>query len=183
MLFRSMDDINLYVSMIKEPKIGRNIGARAPKGLLLAGEPGTGKTLIAKAMACEAGVPFISISGSEFAELFKGVGAKRVRQVFKIARRHTPCIVFFDEIDAMGGSRSSIKSDSEDVQIINQLLKEMDGFTPTEGIFVLAATNCPDKLDRALKRSGRFDRQIIVNPPRDWKVRSEEHTSELQSPS
>ncbi|MCI8447093.1 MAG: AAA family ATPase [Eubacterium sp.] len=168
-----MDDINLYVSMIKEPKIGRKIGARAPKGLLLAGEPGTGKTLIAKAMACEAGVPFISISGSEFAELFKGVGAKRVRQVFKIARRHTPCIVFFDEIDAMGGSRSSIKADSEDVQIINQLLKEMDGFTPTEGIFVLAATNCPDKLDRALKRSGRFDRQIIVNPPRDWKVRKQ----------
>lgn len=168
-----MDDILLYVSMIKEPKIGKKIGAKVPKGLLLAGEPGTGKTLIAKAMACEAGVPFISISGSEFAELFKGVGAKRVRQVFKIARRHTPCIVFFDEIDAMGGSRNSVKADTEDVQIINQLLKEMDGFTPTEGVFVLAATNCPDKLDRALIRSGRFDRQIIVNPPRDWKVRKQ----------
>lgn len=168
-----MDDINLYVSMIKQPKIGEKIGAKVPKGLLLVGEPGTGKTLIAKAMACEAGVPFISISGSEFAELFKGVGAKRVRQVFKIARRHTPCIVFFDEIDAMGASRSNARADTEDVQILNQLLKEMDGFTPTEGIFVLAATNCPDKLDSALKRSGRFDRQIIVNPPRDWKVRKQ----------
>lgn len=168
-----LDDISLYVSMIKNPDIGKDIGARLPKGLLLAGAPGTGKTLIAKAIAGEAGVPFISMSGAEFTELYKGVGAKRVRQVFKIARKNAPCILFIDEIDAIGSARDSKTSDSEDTQTINQLLKEMDGFTSLEGVFLLAATNCPDKLDAALKRSGRFDRQINVNPPREWKLRKE----------
>lgn len=168
-----MDDISLYVSMIKNPHIGETIGAKLPKGVLLTGEPGTGKTLIAKAIAGEAGVPFISVSGSEFAELYKGVGARRVRKVFKIARKHAPCVVFIDEIDAIGGKRTGHKTDSEDTQIINQLLKEMDGFKALEGVFVLAATNCPDNLDDALKRSGRFDRQVNIMPPRGWKVRKQ----------
>lgn len=166
-----VEDISLYVSLIRNPKMGKEIGARSPKGLLLAGAPGTGKTLIAKAIAGEANVPFISVSGSEFVELYKGVGARRVRQVFKIARKHAPCILFIDEIDAIGLDRNSDDSDSEDTQTINQLLKEMDGFAKLEGVFVLAATNCPDKLDSALKRAGRFDRQVNVNPPGDWKIR------------
>ena len=168
-----MNDISLYVSMIKNPHIGDEIGAKLPKGVLLTGDPGTGKTLIAKAIAGEADVPFISVSGSEFAELYKGVGAKRVRKVFKIARKNAPCVVFIDEIDAIGGKRTGHKTDSEDTQIINQLLKEMDGFKTLEGVFVLAATNCPDNLDDALKRSGRFDRQVNIMPPRDWKVRKQ----------
>lgn len=167
-----MDDISLYVSMIKKPDIGDEIGAKMPKGVLLAGDPGTGKTLIAKAIAGEAEVPFISVSGSEFVELYKGVGAKRVRKVFSIARRNAPCVVFIDEIDAIGGKRDD-SADSEDTQTINQLLKEMDGFDDLEGVFVLAATNCPDNLDDALRRSGRFDRQVNIMPPRDWQVRKQ----------
>lgn len=168
-----MDDISLYVSMIKDPHIGDKIGAKLPKGVLLTGDPGTGKTLIAKAIAGEADVPFISVSGSEFQELYKGVGAKRVRNVFKIARKNAPCVIFIDEIDAIGGKRDSDNGDSEDVQTLNQLLKEMDGFKDREGVFVLAATNCPENLDEALKRSGRFDRQVNVMPPRDWRVRKQ----------
>lgn len=168
-----MDDISLYVSMIKDPHIGDEIGAKLPRGVLLTGDPGTGKTLIAKAIAGEADVPFISVSGSEFQELYKGVGAKRVRKVFKIARKNAPCVIFIDEIDAIGGKRDSHNLDSEDVQTINQLLKEMDGFKGREGIFVLAATNCPENLDAALKRSGRFDRQVNVMPPKDWRVRKQ----------
>lgn len=167
-----MDDISLYVSMIKNPNIGKEIGAKMPKGVLLSGDPGTGKTLIAKAIAGEADVPFISVSGSEFAEMYKGVGARRVRKVFKIARKNAPCVVFIDEIDAIGGKRDDY-SDSEDTQTINQLLKEMDGFEDLDGVFVLAATNCPDNLDDAIKRSGRFDRQVNILPPRDWRVRKQ----------
>lgn len=168
-----LEDISIYVSLIKNPSMGEEIGAKTPKGLLLAGAPGTGKTLIAKAIAGEADVPFISVSGSEFTELYKGVGARRVRQLFKIARKNAPCILFIDEIDAIGADRMSDDFDSEDTQTINQLLKEMDGFSSLEGVFVLAATNCPEKLDGALKRAGRFDRQVNVNPPRDWKLRKQ----------
>lgn len=168
-----MDDVSFYVSLIKNPKLGEEIGAKVPKGILLTGQPGTGKTLIAKAIAGEAGVPFISIAGSEFQELYKGVGAKRVREVFKIARKNAPCIVFIDEIDAIGSDRNDEGYDSEDTQTINQLLKEMDGFSGLDNVFILAATNFPDKLDVALKRSGRFDRQITVNAPRTWKIRKQ----------
>ncbi|MDO5156462.1 MAG: AAA family ATPase [Eubacteriales bacterium] len=168
-----IDDLTLYVSMIKNHDYGVEIGAKLPKGMLLTGQPGTGKTMIAKAIAGEADVPFISMSGSEFQELYKGVGAKRVREMFKIARKNAPCVIFIDEIDAIGGDRTSRKSDSEDRQTINQLLKEMDGFTVTENIFVLAATNCPENLDPALKRAGRFDREVCVNPPRNWEVRKQ----------
>lgn len=168
-----LDDIQLYVELIKNPNLGKEMGVKTPKGLLLTGPPGTGKTLIAKAIAGEANVPFVSMSGSDFKEMFVGVGAKRVRDLFKIARDHAPCIVFIDEIDSIGAKRDGIHGSSEDDQTINALLKEMDGFTEREGIFVLAATNHPDKLDSALKRAGRFDRQIAINPPRDWTVRKQ----------
>ena len=168
-----LEDIKFIVELIKNPKIGKRIGAKTPKGILMTGDPGTGKTLIAKAIAGEAGVPFISMSGSDFKELYVGLGAKRVRDMFKIAREHAPCIIFIDEIDAIGAKRSGFQTNSEDNQTINALLKEMDGFSGREGIFILAATNHPEKLDSALKRAGRFDRQIAVNPPRDWKVRKQ----------
>lgn len=166
-----LDDIQLYVELIKNPKLGEDMGVKTPRGLLLTGPPGTGKTLIAKAIAGEACVPFVSMSGSDFKEMFVGVGAKRVRDLFKIARENAPCIIFIDEIDSVGAKRDGLRGSSEDDQTINALLKEMDGFTGREGIFVLAATNHPDKLDSALKRAGRFDRQIAINPPRDWKIR------------
>lgn len=168
-----LEDIQFIAKLIREPDISKEIGAKVPKGVLLTGAPGTGKTLIAKAIAGEAGVPFVSLSGSDFKELYVGMGAKRVRELFKIARKNAPCIVFIDEIDSVGAKRDSNKSNSEDDQTINALLKEMDGFTGREGIFILAATNHPDHLDSALIRAGRFDRQIAINPPRDWHVRKE----------
>lgn len=166
-----IEDIKFIAKLIKNPSMSDDIGAKVPKGVLLTGAPGTGKTLIAKAIAGEAGVPFVSMSGSDFKELYVGMGAKRVRELFKIARKNSPCIVFIDEIDSVGAKRDSNKSNSEDDQTINALLKEMDGFTGREGIFILAATNHPDHLDSALVRSGRFDRKITINPPRDWQVR------------
>lgn len=168
-----LEDIQLYVELIKNPDVGKEMGVKTPKGLLLTGPPGTGKTLIAKAIAGEAEVPFVSMSGSDFKEMFVGLGAKRVRDLFKLAREHAPCIVFIDEIDSVGAKRDGVKGSSEDDQTINALLKEMDGFSSREGIFVLAATNHPEKLDSALKRAGRFDRQIQINPPKDWKVRKQ----------
>ena len=168
-----LEDIQFIAKLIREPKTDEDINAKIPKGVLLTGAPGTGKTLIAKAIAGEAGVPFVSMSGSDFKELYVGMGAKRVRELFKIARENSPCIVFIDEIDAVGAKRDSRNSNSEDDQTINALLKEMDGFTGREGVFILAATNHPDHLDRALVRAGRFDRQIAINPPRDWHVRKE----------
>ena len=155
------------VDFLKNPKRFTNVGARIPKGVLLVGPPGTGKTLMAKAVAGEAGVPFMSISGSDFVEMFVGVGASRVRDLFEQAKRHAPCIVFIDEIDAVGRRRGAGLGGGHDEreQTLNQLLVEMDGFAPNEGVIVLAATNRKDILDPALLRPGRFDRQISVGLP------------------
>ena len=154
------------VDFLKKPKKFKEMGARIPRGVLLCGNPGTGKTLIAKAIAGEADVPFISMSGSEFIEMFAGLGASRVRKLFEKARKIAPCIVFIDEIDAIGSRRtSSSGAESENNQTLNQLLVEMDGFDTEEAIIVLAATNRPEMLDKALLRPGRFDRQITIGLP------------------
>ena len=167
-------DLEEIVEFLKEPKKFIDIGARIPKGVLLVGPPGTGKTLLAKAVAGEAGVPFFSISGSDFVEMFVGVGASRVRDLFEEAKKNTPCLVFIDEIDAVGRKRGAGLGGGHDEreQTLNQLLVEMDGFGVNEGVIVLAATNRPDILDPALLRPGRFDRQIVVNKP-DVKGREE----------
>lgn len=159
-------ELEEVVHFLKEPKKFKEMGAKIPKGILLYGKPGTGKTLIAKAIAGEANVPFISMSGSDFVEVFVGVGASRVRGLFKKARKLAPCILFIDEIDAIGARRtSSSGAESENNQTLNQLLVEMDGFEDNEAIIVLAATNRPEMLDKALLRPGRFDRQITIAPP------------------
>lgn len=161
------------VQFLKDPKKFNEMGAKIPKGVLLYGKPGTGKTLIAKAIAGEANVPFISMSGSEFIEMFAGLGASRVRKLFEKARKVAPCIVFIDEIDAIGSRRTSGSgAETENNQTLNQLLVEMDGFDTEETIIVLAATNRPEMLDNALLRPGRFDRQITINVP-DLKGREE----------
>lgn len=166
-----LDDVRFITELLKNRDLGEEIGAKVPKGILLSGEPGTGKTLIAKAIAGEAGVPFIYVNSSSLIEMFVGLGAKRVRETFKIARKNAPCIVFFDEIDSIGIKRDTRGSNTENEQTINALLQEMDGFTGRDGVFIIAATNRADKLDSALTRAGRFDRQIVINKPRDWKVR------------
>ena len=154
------------VDFLKKPERFIEMGAKIPKGVLLYGKPGTGKTLIAKAIAGEAGVPFISMSGSEFIEMFAGLGASRVRKLFEKARKMAPCIVFIDEIDAIGARRSGNSgAESENNQTLNQLLVEMDGFSSEETIIVLAATNRPEMLDKALLRPGRFDRQVTIPTP------------------
>ena len=161
------------VNFLKEPKKFQDMGAKIPKGILLYGKPGTGKTLIAKAIAGEAGVPFISMSGSEFIEMFAGLGASRVRKLFEKAKKVSPCIVFIDEIDAIGSRRTSGSgAETENNQTLNQLLVEMDGFETDETVIVLAATNRPEMLDKALLRPGRFDRQITIAAP-DAKGREE----------
>lgn len=161
------------VDFLKKPEKFKKMGARVPKGVLLYGKPGTGKTLIAKAIAGEADVPFISMSGSEFIEMFAGLGASRVRRLFEKARKLAPCIVFIDEIDAIGSRRTSNSgAETENNQTLNQLLVEMDGFSSEETIIVLAATNRPEMLDKALLRPGRFDRQITIPVP-DLKGRLE----------
>lgn len=162
------------VDFLKDPRRFSELGARIPKGILLVGPPGTGKTLLAKAVAGEAGVPFFSISGSDFVEMFVGVGASRVRDLFENAKKNAPCIVFIDEIDAVGRQRGAGVGGGHDEreQTLNQLLVEMDGFGVNEGIIMIAATNRPDILDPALLRPGRFDRQITVNAP-DVKGREE----------
>lgn len=167
-------ELQEVVEFLKEPEKFKSIGARIPKGVLLLGSPGTGKTLLAKAVAGEAKVPFFSMSGSEFVEMFVGVGASRVRDLFNKARKNAPCIVFIDEIDAVGRKRGTGSGGGNDEreQTLNQLLVEMDGFGTEETIIVLAATNRPDVLDRALKRPGRFDRQVTVDKP-DLKGREE----------
>ncbi|MCM8709555.1 ATP-dependent zinc metalloprotease FtsH [Clostridium sp. SYSU_GA19001] len=162
------------VDFLKQPKRYIELGARIPKGVLLVGPPGTGKTLLAKAIAGEAGVPFFSISGSDFVEMFVGVGASRVRDLFDQAKKNSPCIIFIDEIDAVGRQRGAGLGGGHDEreQTLNQLLVEMDGFGVNEGIIMIAATNRPDILDPALLRPGRFDRQIVVGAP-DVKGREE----------
>jgi cell division protease FtsH len=156
------------VSFLKDPRAHGRLGARAPKGILLVGPPGTGKTLLARAVAGEAGVPFFSISGSEFVEMFVGVGAARVRDLFEQARQKAPCIIFIDELDAMGKARNSavgLGGHDEKEQTLNQLLVELDGFDGSRGIVLLGATNRPEILDPALLRAGRFDRQVLVDRP------------------
>ena len=154
------------VDFLKEPERFQKMGAKIPKGILLCGKPGTGKTLIARAIAGEANVPFISMSGSEFIEMFAGLGASRVRKLFEKAKKLAPCIIFIDEIDAIGSRRTNASgAESENNQTLNQLLVEMDGFETNDTIIVLAATNRPEMLDKALLRPGRFDRQITIAPP------------------
>ena len=168
-------EINEVVDFLKDPEKYRRLGARAPKGVLLAGAPGTGKTLLARATAGEAKVPFFSASASEFIEMIVGVGASRVRELFAEARKVAPAIIFIDEIDTIGRARGGARAfggHDEREQTLNQILTEMDGFSGHEGVVVLAATNRPDVLDPALLRPGRFDRQIIVHPP-DHKGRVE----------
>ncbi|AFZ31955.1 membrane protease FtsH catalytic subunit [Gloeocapsa sp. PCC 7428] len=168
------EELQEVVTFLKQPERFTAIGARIPKGVLLVGPPGTGKTLLAKAIAGEAGVPFFSISGSEFVEMFVGVGASRVRDLFKKAKENAPCLIFIDEIDAVGRQRGTGIGGGNDEreQTLNQLLTEMDGFEGNTGIIIIAATNRPDVLDAALLRPGRFDRQVIVDAP-DLKGRQE----------
>ena len=168
------EELEEIVKFLKAPKKFTDMGARIPKGVLLVGHPGTGKTLLAKAVAGEAGVPFFFISGSDFVEMFVGVGASRVRDLFDQAKKNAPCIIFIDEIDAVGRQRGAGLGGGHDEreQTLNQLLVEMDGFTKNEGVIVLAATNRPDVLDKALLRAGRFDRQIVVSNP-DVKAREQ----------
>ena len=168
------EEVQELIDFLKNPKKFTKMGARIPKGVLLVGPPGTGKTLLAKAVAGEAGVPFFYISGSDFVELFVGVGASRVRDMFKQAKQTAPCLIFIDEIDAVGRERGTGLGGGHDEreQTLNQLLSEMDGFGENEGIIIIAATNRPDVLDPALLRPGRFDRQVTVNRP-DVKEREE----------
>ena len=168
------EELEEIVEFLKNPRKYTEMGARIPKGVLLVGQPGTGKTLLAKAVAGEAGVPFFIISGSDFVEMFVGVGASRVRDLFEQAKKNAPCIIFIDEIDAVGRQRGAGLGGGHDEreQTLNQLLVEMDGFAANEGVIVLAATNRPDVLDKALLRAGRFDRQIVVGTP-DVKAREQ----------
>jgi len=161
------EELTEIVDFLKNPKKFLDIGARIPKGVLLMGAPGTGKTLLARAVAGEAGVPFFSISGSEFVEMFVGVGASRVRDLFKLAKKASPSIIFIDEIDAVGRSRGSGVGGGNDEreQTLNQILVEMDGFEPAEKVIIMAATNRPDVLDPALLRPGRFDRRVVIDVP------------------
>jgi cell division protease FtsH len=168
------DELEEIIEFLKEPKKFQRLGGKIPKGVLLIGPPGTGKTLLAKAIAGEANVPFFSISGSDFVELFVGVGASRVRDLFDEGKKHAPCLIFIDEIDAVGRQRGTGLGGGHDEreQTLNQLLVEMDGFDANEGVIIIAATNRPDILDQALLRPGRFDRRIVVSTP-DVKGREE----------
>lgn len=166
-------DLEFIVNFMKHPEIGAKLNAKIPRGMLFSGDPGTGKTLLAKAIAGESGVPFLYVNASSIIELFVGTGARRIRAIFKKAREVAPCVVFFDEIDAIGVERGIHGSNTEDTQTLNALLQEMDGFDTKSGVFIIAATNRAKDLDSALRRSGRFDREVIVPPPKDWRVRAE----------
>ena len=173
-LEEAKEEVMEVVDFLKNPKKYTALGGKIPKGVLLVGPPGTGKTLLAKAVAGEAGVPFFSISGSDFVEMFVGVGASRVRDLFRQAREKAPCIVFIDEIDAVGRARgkSAIQGGNDEREnTLNQLLVEMDGFSTDKGVILMAATNRPDILDNALLRPGRFDRQIGIDPTRSERSR------------
>ena len=168
------EELQEIIEFLKDPQKFQKLGGRIPKGVLLVGAPGTGKTLLARAVAGEADVPFFSISGSDFVEMFVGVGASRVRDLFEQGKKHAPCLIFIDEIDAVGRQRGAGLGGGHDEreQTLNQLLVEMDGFDSNEGVILIAATNRPDILDSALLRPGRFDRRIVVNMP-DVKGREE----------
>jgi cell division protease FtsH len=161
------EEVEEIVEFLKDPKKFSRLGGKIPRGALLVGSPGTGKTLLARAIAGEAGVPFFTISGSDFVEMFVGVGASRVRDMFEQGKKNSPCIIFIDEIDAVGRSRGAGLGGGNDEreQTLNQLLVEMDGFDTNEGVIIIAATNRPDVLDPALLRPGRFDRQVVVGLP------------------
>ncbi|MDE3181688.1 MAG: AAA family ATPase, partial [Acidobacteriota bacterium] len=161
------DELHEIIDFLKEPQKFQKLGGRIPKGVLLVGPPGTGKTLLARAIAGEANVPFFSISGSDFVEMFVGVGASRVRDLFEQGKKNAPCIIFIDEIDAVGRHRGAGLGGGHDEreQTLNQLLVEMDGFESNEGVILIAATNRPDVLDPALLRPGRFDRRVVVPRP------------------
>ena len=165
---RGREEVTEIVDFLRDPERYRRLGAQIPRGVLLSGPPGTGKTLLARAVAGEAEVPFFSISASEFIETIVGVGASRVRDLFEQAKKVAPAIIFIDELDAIGrarGGAQSLGGNDEREQTLNQILTEMDGFTGTEGVVVLAATNRPEILDPALLRPGRFDRRVTVSPP------------------
>merc|ERR1712225_220397 len=161
------EEVEEIVEFLKDPRKFRRLGGKIPKGALLIGPPGTGKTLLARAIAGEANVPFFTISGSDFVEMFVGVGASRVRDMMEQGKKNAPCIIFIDEIDAVGRSRGAGLGGGNDEreQTLNQLLVEMDGFDTNEGVIIIAATNRPDVLDPALLRPGRFDRQVVVSNP------------------
>src|SRR5581483_2561288 len=164
----AVDELREIVDFLSTPEKFRALGARIPKGVLLVGPPGTGKTLLARAVAGEAKVPFFSLTGSDFVEMFVGVGAARVRDLFQQAAQKAPCIVFVDELDTIGRQRGGLAAfgtNEEREQTLNQLLVEMDGFDPRAGVIIMAATNRPDVLDPALLRPGRFDRQVVVDRP------------------
>ena len=168
MCIRDRQEVEEIVEFLKEPQKYTDLGGKIPKGALLVGPPGTGKTLLAKAVAGEANVPFFSLAGSDFVEMFVGVGASRVRDLFRQAKEKAPCIVFIDEIDAVGRARAkaaAMGGNDERENTLNQLLTEMDGFGSNSGVIILAATNRVDVLDKALLRAGRFDRQIHVDLP------------------
>lgn len=166
-----ISDLRFIVELLKNPDKGTKLGAEVPRGILFSGEPGTGKTLLAKAIAGESDVPFLYLNASNLIELYVGVGAKKVRKLFKLARKNAPCIIFIDELDAIGCKRGGTHGTSEDRQTLLALLQEMDGFKDRGDIFIIGATNNPEDLDSAIVRAGRFDRQIAINPPKDWKVR------------
>lgn len=168
-----IDDIKQYITILKNSSEMSKNGVKPPKGILFTGEPGTGKTLMAKAMAGEAGVPFIYLNTSNVIEIFVGQGSKSIRSCFKKARELAPCIVFLDEIDAIGCKRDGTRGTSEDNQTLLALLQELDGFKPKDGVLVIAATNCPERLDPAIKRAGRFDREIRITPPKNRFIRKE----------